>query len=205
MKVVATVFITLAILVAILSTSPQLGTFFQSAQGKISDILSPPESIERNVSFSLKLQGYENITAAAKNVNILLNTKKFTANIKDGTLDTKGSVNILGYNGLVSVSKNDIVLDGDFKKIELENASLTFAQGPIKSSSSFENLTIDNLTLKELKSGSGGTVVVNGAETRFSAGVQISSPNGRFSFDGGLQAAGKAARISIPEAKISIG
>lgn len=205
MKVVATVFITLAILVAILSTSPQLGTFFQSTKDKISDFLSPTESIERNISFSLKLQGYENITAAVKNVNIFLDTKKFAAGIKDGTLDTRGSVNILGYNGLVSVSKNAIVLDGDFKKIELENASLTFAQGPIKSSSAFENLTIDNLTLKELKSGSGGIVVVNGAETRFSKQIEISSPNGRFSFDGGLQATGKAARISIPEAKISIG
>ena len=205
MKVVATIFITLAILVAILSASPQLGGFFQSTKDKITDFLSPQENIERNISFSLTLQGYENITATAKNVNIFLNTKKFTASIKDGTLDTKGSLNVIGYNGLLSVAKNEIALEGDFRKIELENASLTFAQGPIKSSSAFENLVIDNLTLKELKSGAGGIVVVNGAETRFSKQIEISSPNGRFSFDSGLQAIGKAAKISIPEAKISIG
>lgn len=205
MKVAATIFITLAILVAILSMSPQLGGFFQSTKDKITDFLSPQENIERNISFSLTLQGYENITATAKNVNIFLNTKKFTASIKDGTLDTKGSLNVIGYNGLLSVAKNEIALDGDFRKIELENASLTFSQGPIKSSSGFEEFTADNLTLKELKFSGGGIVVVNGAETRFSGGIEISAPNGRFSFGDGLQVTGSAARISIPEAKIFIG
>ncbi len=205
MKIAATVFITLAILVVFLFTSPQVGGFFQSVKDRTADFLSPAENIERNISFSLSLNEYGDINATAKNVNMFLKADKFSASIKDGTLEAKGNVNILGYIGFVSARKNGIVLDGNFKKIELDDAALSFVQGPIKSSVVFERLAIDNLTLKELSSASGGLLNVSGTETKFAGKITVKSPQGSFSFDDGLFINGRAAKISIPEAKISIG
>lgn len=204
-KLVVTLFVTLAILVVFLFSSPQVGSFFTSTGGRITDFLSPQDNIERNVSFSLKLPIYEGVNATARNSNIFISSKIFSATVKDGALDTTGGAKILGYSGRISVTGDIINLDGQFKKIELKNTSLSFAQGPVDSSTFFDSVTIENLTLKEFKSNTGGTIFVNGGEMRIEGAIEITSPQGNFSFDGGLTIAGRAAKIYMPEAKITIG
>lgn len=209
MKVAATIFITLAILVAILSASPQLGGFFQSTKDKITDFLSPAENIERNISFSLTIvSGIKNITITsdAKDVNLNLRTSNFTAQVKDANIVSKGRIQILGFSGSLSVNNRSIELDGSSKKVELEDTTVTFPQGAIKSKSLYDSLVIENLSIKEFIVPEGGGLTVDrksGIVT--DKEIKISHLLGKFEFTQRLEVSGKAAKISIPEAKISIG
>lgn len=201
-KIVATIFITLGILVAFLSTSPQLGNFFDVLREKIYSIV-PEQQVERNISFLLVTDA-ANITAQAKDVNIEVRTNNFTAQLKDVSINSKGTVKILGFSGLLSVANRNLALDGSFKKVEVEDTTITFPQGTIKSQSTWESMVVDNLAMKELVVPK-GKLTVNNVETDSASEIRISSPLGKFEFDSQLQVTGKANKISIPEAKIFIG
>lgn len=201
-KIVATIFITLGILVIFLASSPQLGNFFESLKGKISD-LTPEQQVDRNISFLLDSET-ANITTPAKDVIIELTTDNFTAQLKDVNVNFRGKARILGFSGALAVNNKRLSLDGSFKKVELETTSLTFPQGSLKSTLQFENLSVDNLALRELvvpKS----RLTINSVATDSDSEIRISSPLGRFEFTSGLKATGKANKISIPEAKIFVG
>jgi len=201
-KIVATIFITLGILVAFLSTSPQLGNFFDALREKLYSIV-PEQKVERNISFSLAADA-TNISAQARDINIRLETNNFTAQLKDVSVSSKGRIRILGFFGLLSINSRNLALDGSFKKVELEDTTLTLPQGTIKSQSAFASLAIDNLAMKELVVPK-GKLTVNNVETDSANEIRIFSPLGRFEVDSKLQVTGKANKISIPEAKIFIG
>jgi len=201
-KIVATIFITLGILVVFLATSPQLGNFFDSLKERIPNLL-PEEQIDRNISFSLNAS-VTNLAGEAKSVNIELRTDNFSAQLKDVIANSRGRIRILGFSGSFSAENGSLVLDGSFKKVELEETTLTLPQGSLKSSSVFESLVIDNLAMKELVVPN-GKLIVNSVETYSSNEIRIFSPLGRFELEYGLRVIGRANKISIPEAKIFIG
>lgn len=200
-KIVATIFITLGILVVFLSSSPQLGNFFGSIKEKISNLL-PEQSVDRNVSFTLDT-GLVDIGSEVKDVNIEFRTDNFSARVKDIDVNSHGLVRILGFSGSLSVTKQ-LSLDGSFRKVELEGTTFMLPQGSIKTEPTFETLAIDNLALKELIV-TKGKITVNNVETDSDSEIRILSPLGRFTFDDRLRVVGKANKISVPAAKIFIG
>ncbi len=202
MKIIATVLITLGILVVFLSSSPQLGSFFNMLKEKVYNIV-PEQAAERNISFSLTADA-NNITTQAKDAAIELRTGNFTAQLKDTMIASRGRIRILGFAGTLSVDSRNLIIDGSFRKIETEDTMIAPPQGTIKSMSSFESLVIDNLAMKEL-SVPKGKITVNGVETDSNSEIRISLLVGRFEFDTELHVSGKANKISIPEAKIFIG
>ncbi len=201
-KIVATLFITLGILVVVLASSPQMGGFIDTLKGKVSGIV-PDNEVTSDVSFML-VSDATNVTGKAREVNLELTTGNFSAQLKDINVSSKGTVRVLGFSGSISVGKT-LSIDGIFKKIELEHTNIFPSQGSIKSESYYEKLIADNLEVKELTV-QGGKLTVNNVTTSAESRIILSYPVGRFEFSGDkLVVSGKANKISIPDAKMFVG
>ncbi len=201
-KIAATIFVTLGILVVVLASSPQMGGFIDTLRGKVSDIV-PEQNIARNISFSL-ISDEANVTGSAKDVNIEIRTDRFSAQLRDINLSSRGTIRILGFSGFLSADKK-MAIDGTFKKLELEGTTLSPSQGSVKSEASYDKLVIDGLAVKEIVVHR-GKLTINNATTDSQSEIILSHPMGRFEFDDDrLVIDGNANKISIPDAKIFVG
>lgn len=199
LKLMLTIIITLALVGVYLGSNPNVAGFFE----KISDQMSFSDSTSRNIEFSLVTDKYTDMefSVHASNFTIVGDT---TASLKTGNLRA-GNVSIYGFRGEGSVKNNTLILDGRMTKIELPEITVAVHE-TIKSSSTFTSLSAADLGVKELKiQNTSGTLVVRGAATQFSGDIEIVSPFGDFVFGDTFSLSGKASKISIPSAGISIG
>lgn len=200
-KIIVTVFITLGVLLAALSTNPAIDDFYQAAKERIFGVLE--EKVTRNVTFTVSADSYTNLSFSG-NMNFIITPVDFSADVKDGKIYTNKTIQIIGFTGSGSIDRDLLTLDGEFKKIEQEGTSISFAQGPIKASSTYSRIAAENLTLKHLTI-PGGKLTLGGTEISFSSAAEIYYPQGDFEFDSGLKASGAASKIILPESGINIG
>ncbi len=207
-KVIITVFIVLGFLLVMLTTNPDVSSFFESMKDKFFGMFGyvAEDDVPRNLSFYINVSSYDGIAVnTGRPVNISLDGE-FLADIKNGHVESS-TVKITNFKGYCKIEYHKLDLDGRFEKMEIANDSVSFEASTIKSNATFTKLTISNLVLADLDMDSAtGSLFIRGAETKLSGqSVKIKNPLGTFEFNNGLKAIGFASRISIPSLDMTIG
>jgi hypothetical protein len=202
-KLIVTVIILLGIIAFFIYTQAPVQDFFKSVSEQLFSFLGHRVVVERNISFSI-VTDYESISFKDA-VNITMQPVTFSANINNMKIDSRDAVNI-DFSGSGKISGRILSLDGTTDRIEVANSSMAFESASLKSEATFNELTIDNMELNELRITS-GSLFVKGTEIKFTGPVVIYNPEGRFEFyvnNSMLKAEGLANRISIPKSGIVI-
>jgi hypothetical protein len=203
-KILATIMITLIILVVLLSSNPQIAGFFSKIFGGFSGVIETEET--RNVQFSLFLDMYDKIAYdSSRPVNISINAKRFETKIANVDVNATGKyIAITNYRGKIEIDKGNITLDGKFEALLLPGTA-SFPSGAIAVTSEFNTAKLDNFGPKELMMNTTGLLVVGSSENKFNGTIKIDSVLGTFNFGDNLTISGKAKKISIPGSGISVG
>ncbi len=203
-KILATIMITLIILAVLLSSNPQIAGFFSKIFGGFSDVIETEET--RNVQFSIFLGRYDKIAYdSSRMVNISINAKRFETKIANVDVNATGKdISITNYRGKIEINGKNITLDGRFEALLLPGVA-SFPSSTIAISTEFNTAKLDNFGPKELVMNTTGLLVVGSSENRFNGTIKIESALGTFNLGNNLTISGRAKKISIPGAGISIG
>jgi len=201
LKVVATVVITLLLLVAVLGSNETVSNFFGSVSERFS-FTSPG-----GVSFSLDADNYSDMTFTGKKmVNVTVDGDTY-ASLNTGNLQTNKTLSVYGFRGTGSVHGTVLVLDGRISKVGLPEITVG-VQETIKASSNFTGFSAVNLELTDLVVHGTGLLTVGNTTTQFSGEIQITAPTGNFEINRNgrvFYVAGRASKITIPGSGIVIG
>ncbi|MFH0832352.1 MAG: hypothetical protein V1900_01355 [Candidatus Aenigmatarchaeota archaeon] len=203
-KIIATIVIVFGVIILVLSSNPAVSSFFQQVNEKITNVLGYEFDVNRNVSFSLILNRYVDASFYGKGLVLDITPKTLTGEINGMKIDTNKGIKLIGFNGSGSISGNNLTLDGKFEKLTSE---MLIESGSIKISTAFENLTVENLALKEIKVKASGYLDAGEIKTKLSdTMIELYYPSGKFEFyNNQLRINGLAKKISIPEIKLEIG
>ncbi len=203
-KIIATMLITLAIIIAVLSTQTDLAGFLDSIIGGLSAFSGGEAS--RNVSIDI-ITDYGNFSSKIRGSDITATGDNFSMETDSATYRIPASVDIINFTGAASVSGKTLVLDGTFQAIKIGSVEVSVKSGKMtKSAITFVNLTVYNLSVVKLNSKSAsGSFASTGLEIKItSKGIDVVEPLGKFEFSDKLHITGTANRISILEDKISL-
>jgi len=208
LKIVAAVIIVLAVVGAGFFANFGLRSFFRPIEEKFSDFFGlGDENMLRNVSFSLRVDNYPNISNDdTRNTNLTIETAKdyelktSIGNFK--TTEKSDKIEIAGFRGSVRIIQNNITLNGDFSSLKTNKMNIT--SGSIDSGFIFDSLITKNMNVHELKL-TKGILMVNGIynlSERNSA--EIDSIKGDFTFNKDFTGSGLANKIIIISGNVKI-
>jgi hypothetical protein len=195
-KLIATVIILLGIIAVALSMSPAVSDFFDKVFDRLSGFV-PAKEPERNVSFILTADEYNDLKFTNQNINIILNSDNFSAELSTGNITANKNISIIGTRISGYVSGKNIFFEGDFSRIETEGTLISFNTGSIKSNSTFNTLMIDNLKLDKFDMAmASGTIMFDNVMTTIGyKNISIESPLASFMFNSSLHVEGIASKI----------
>jgi hypothetical protein len=201
LKIVITLLVTLFLVAGFLGTNESVGGFFDGIAEKLS--FSPAGSIE----FSLFADNYSDFSFSSKgSINISVDGGTNAA-LRTGNLRTAKALTVSGFRGSGSVAGRTLSLDGKIAKIELPEITVA-VQENMKAESNFTAFTATGIELKTLTIHGTGSLTVKNTTTQFSGDIDITSPSGIFEINRNgrvFYISGKAAKITIPSAGLSIG
>ena len=202
-RIFVAIIIALAIIAVILSSNPQVSEFFSNIFGKFS---FEQEEEKRNIKFTLLLDSYEKISyISSRPVNISMSAKQFETTIGEAFVNvTEKDVSVTNYKGKIEINGSNVDLEGSFEGLLIPGIA-SFSGGNIGVLTEFNNLQLENFGPKKLSINTTGTLVIGSSESRFNGTINIDSAIGNFTFGDKLNMIGKAKKISIPSAGISIG
>lgn len=196
LRIVMTLIITLGIVALVLSVNPEVGSFFQSLVARISGSLAPEP--QRGVALELAVDHYPPVEfTRGRNMNFTFAGENFTAALKEGNLNlTTALVKIEGFEGSGTIVQGTVTLDGRFER--LETPAGVFLKGTAKARAGFNNLSVEGMSVGELKLSGAGFVSIGATRTELKGGdVTLTAPLGTFTFGSGVAFSGTAAKVQM--------
>lgn len=200
-KIFATLLITLGVLMAFFSFSPETSGFFSAVKDKFS--VPESDNMLRNVSFSLASNSYSPVTINSNRlINLTIASDGFSAAIRGGNITAGKYVKIVGYKGKIDIGK-ELKIDGTFERINSEGLSTYLPGSMIITSVKFINLTVDNMALQEMEiQEMNGTLSTDSISLSITGKrIILKDPSGSFTFSkdspNALSISGKATSINI--------
>ena len=210
-KIVITIVILIAIIMVGASLSPTLGNLLQGAKDRLSSMFGSSNPISeifenRPVEFELQVDKYGVISTSSGPLDIAVTAPNFQFTFENGVVRSSDTVIFRGYQGMLVVNGTKLSLDGSVEAIESEKLSVNM-KGSLKTESIFNRLVVEGMKLSEfsVEDATASLMVADTMTKVIGKSVNVKSPAGRFTFDGGLTIEGNANSISIPEANIQIG
>ncbi len=201
LKIIITILVTLFLVAGFLGANESVGGFFDGIAEKLS--FSP----SGNIDFSLVADNYSDFSFSSKgNINISVDGET-TAALRTGNLQTNKTLVLAGFRGTGSVAATFLNLDGKIAKIELPEITVA-VQENLKANSNFKSFSATGLELKTLVIHGTGSLTVKNTTTQFFGDIELTSPSGVFEINRNgrvFYISGKASKITIPSAGISIG
>lgn len=176
-------------LLFVLGQNPSVGGFF----AKVWRMEFAPEDSERRVSFRLALDEAD-FSAAAKNVNITIESQEFSGRAGDSTFSAQKAV-VSRFEGTIAVNKT-LAIKGSFGSARVDG--VLFVGKDIDAAGSFSSAVMDNLQTDRLQLKGPGRISVEGAELIFgNETVVLEKPAGKFTLGSTAAIEGRAKRIAI--------
>lgn len=196
-KLIATVIILLGIIAVALSMHPAMSDFVDRVFERFFE-LTPATSPERNISFILSSDEYVDLNFKGQNINIVLKSDNFSAELSTGKIESSNNVSITGAEVSGYVTGKNIFFEGDFSRIGLEGTTISFDSGHIKANATFESLLIENLELAKLELPmASGTIIFDDSMTSIAyKNVTITSLLASIRFNSQMHTEGIANKLS---------
>lgn len=192
-KMIATIIITLGMLLFVLGNHPVVQGFFFSLKEKIS---VPKDTVSRNVSFSILLDKRLEISFDAKGSDMTIEPSSLSGIVAGTNFSTDKRIVIKNFVGNAAVNKS-ISLKGTFDSLQVEG--FLFVNSKIDASG-VAAITIGGLALDKLQLEGSGKIFVDGMETKLeNQKVVLESPKGGFVIGNETEIQGLAKRIFIGE------
>lgn len=200
-KILAAALVALLALVAALGSHPVVKGFFESVGQKIPAI-GAEDFVPGNISFSVTAEKEPFTAAPKKHVNITINAKTMSAAVKEAGINLTGkSVAIKGYSGFIAIENNSFELNGTLESFD--TGDVFIVRGDVYASGVYEKIEIESLSMKELMVHSGGVLIAENNEVKFSSRLRMENIIAKFVFSDKLLIEGLAKKISSGQIVIS--
>ncbi len=195
-KMALAVLIVLSGLLVILYSNPEVSGFFGALNEELGNILPIERAVERNVSFHLESDKYNDMELSLKNVSVTITAEEISASLLGSKITAKDSFRLAGFTGKGEIKNNTVYLNGKAKEVSFAGAVI--ADASLEARSAFILLELDGLSMSRLKLFSiNGRLKARNLDITLSLeDVDIRYPRGKFIFNGGLKIDGAANRIS---------